>query len=285
MTDASLEQAYAECQALARRHYENFPVGSWLLPQAMRRPVTVIYAFARTADDLADEGTLSAAERLAGLQKLTDMLDGITAGTPQQDCIGCALADVISRHHLPIALLHDLLDAFRQDVTKTHYENFGEIMDYCRRSANPIGRLLLQLHGDTDARHLAYSDAICSALQLINFYQDLHQDFIENGRIYIPRDELERFGVGEDQLREQRTDFGLQRLMQLQYKRAQRLLRSGAPLAKSVPGRFGFELRLIVLGGQTVLQQLIHNPRNAFARPRLRVMDWLGIGWRALRGR
>ncbi|MBU2478542.1 MAG: squalene/phytoene synthase family protein, partial [Gammaproteobacteria bacterium] len=149
MTDQDLAQAYAECQALARRHYENFPVGSWLLPRAMRRPVTVIYAFARTADDLADEGDLAPAERLAGLQKLTDMLDGIAAGTAQNDFIGRALVDVISRHQLPLQLFHDLLDAFRQDVTKTRYDNFGEIMDYCRRSANPIGRLLLQLHGDT----------------------------------------------------------------------------------------------------------------------------------------
>ena len=285
MTDPTLDQAYAECQALARRHYENFPVGTWLLPRSMRRPVTVIYAFARTADDLADEDDLAAPERLAGLKKLADMLDSITAGTTQNDCLGRALADVINRHQLPIQLFHDLLDAFRQDVSKTRYENFGEVMEYCRRSANPIGRLLLRLHGDTDARHLAYSDAICSALQLINFYQDLHQDYIENGRIYIPRDELKRFGVQEDQFREQRTDLALQRLMQLQYERAQRLLRSGAPLVKSVPGRFGFELRLIVLGGQNILQQLMRNPQNAFARPRLKASDWVGIGWRALRGR
>ncbi len=285
MTDPALEQAYAECQALARRHYENFPVGSWLLPRAMRRPVTVIYAFARTADDLADEGALPPAERLAGLQSLTDMLDGIAAGLPQSKYIGRALADVITRYDLPMPLFHDLLYAFRQDVTKTHYETFGEIMEYCRHSANPIGRLLLHLHGDTNARHLAYSDAICSALQLINFYQDLHQDYLENGRIYIPRDELQRFDVREDQFREQHTDFGLQRLMQLQYERAQRLLLSGAPLAKRVRGRFGFELRLIVLGGHRVLQQLMRNPQNAFARPRLKPADWLWVVWHAVRGR
>lgn len=285
MTDSALEQAYAECQALARRHYENFPVGSWLLPRAMRRPVTVIYAFARTADDLADEGDLAPAERLAGLQQLDAMLDGIAAGTTQNDFIGRALADVITCYDLPMSLFHDLLDAFRQDVTKTHYENFGEIMDYCRRSANPIGRLLLQLYGDTDARHLAYSDAICSALQLINFYQDLHQDYLENGRIYIPRDELQRFDIREDQFRDQHTDFALQRLMQLQYERAQRLLLSGAPLAKHVRGRFGFELRLIVLGGHRVLQQLMRNPQDAFARPRLKPADWLWMVWHAVRGR
>lgn len=285
MTDPTLEQAYAECQALARRHYENFPVGSWLLPRAMRRPVTVIYAFARTADDLADEGDLAPAERLAGLQKMADMLNGIAAGISQSDFIGHALADVITRYDLPMSLFHDLLNAFRQDVTKTHYENFGEIMDYCRRSANPIGRLLLQLHGDTDARHLAYSDAICSALQLINFYQDLHQDYLENGRIYIPRDELQRFDIREDQFRDQRTDFALQCLMHLQYERAQRLLLSGAPLAKHVRGRFGFELRLIVLGGHRVLQQLMRNPQDAFTRPRLKLADWLWMVWHAVRGR
>ena len=284
MNTTTLDQAYAECEALARRHYENFPVGSWLLPRAMRRPVTVIYAFARKADDLADEGDLQTAERLAGLQCLQDMLDGIAAGTPQSDWLGMALADTVSRYDLPLDPFRDLLDAFRQDVTKRRYETFGEVMGYCRRSANPVGRLLLQLRNVTDVRSFAYSDAICSALQLINFYQDLHQDYVENGRIYIPLDEMEAHGVSTEHFRDRRTDPAMQRLMQFQYRRARHLLHSGAPLASRLGGRFGFELRLILLGGERVLQHLMGDTQDLFARPRLGPVDGLWMFWRALRG-
>lgn len=285
MRASALQQAYAECLALARNHYENFPVASWLLPRALRRPVAVIYAFARQADDLADEGDLSTEARLAGLAAFDALLDGIIAGTPQTTALGLALADVIQRHALPIDLFRDLLSAFRQDVTQKRYAHFGEVMDYCRRSANPIGRLLLHLLNHTDEHDLACADAICSALQLINFYQDLAQDYAENGRIYIPREEMQRFGVDEEQFRARRTDFGMQRLMQHQYERAYKLLRAGAPLAKRLSGRFGFELRLTVLGGRRILDYLDKNRADAFTRPRLTRIDWLKLGWQALRGR
>lgn len=284
MRDAALEQAYAECLALARNHYENFPVASWLLPRALRKPVAVIYAFARQADDLADEGDLSTEARLAGLAMFDAMLDGIAAGAPQGTALGLALADVIQRHALPIELFRDLLSAFRQDVTQQRYTHFGEVMDYCRRSANPIGRLLLHLMHHTDEHDLACSDAICSALQLINFYQDLAQDYVENGRIYIPQEEMQRFGVDEAHFRERRTDLGMQRLMQHQYDRAYKLLRAGAPLAKRLSGRFGFELRLTVLGGRRILDYLDRNRADVFARPRLTRIDWLKLAWQALRG-
>lgn len=280
----ALEQAYAECLALTQSHYENFPVASWLLPRALRRPVAVIYAFARQADDLADEGSLTPEARLAGLAAYEMMLDAIENQTPQTSALGLALADVIDRHALPVQLFRDLLSAFRQDVTQKNYANFGAVMNYCRRSANPVGRLLLQLMQHSDERDLACSDAICSALQLINFYQDLGQDFTESGRIYIPDDELARFQVTPAHFREQRTDFGMQQLMQLQYERAFKLLRAGAPLAKRLRGRFGFELRLTVLGGRRVLEYLDKNRSNVFARPRLTRIDWLKITWQALRG-
>lgn len=285
MTDRALERAYADCLALARAHYENFPVASWLLPRALRRPVAVIYAFARQADDLADEGELAPEARLAGLDALDALLDGIAAGAPQTTALGLALADVIRRHRLPLELFRDLLSAFRQDVTEKRYAHFGEVMDYCRRSANPIGRLLLHLLERTDAHDLACSDGICSALQLINFYQDLAQDYAEHGRIYIPQDELQRFGVDEEHFRARRTDFAMQRLMQHQYDRAFRMLRAGAPLAKRLPGRFGFELRMTVLGGRRILEYLDRNRADVFARPRLTRRDWLKIAWQALRGR
>lgn len=285
MTDHVLGQAYAACKTIARSHYENFPVASWLLPRALRRPVAVIYAFARQADDLADEGELAPEARLAGLAAFDAMLDGIASGTPQTTLLGIALADVIHRHALPIGLFRDLLSAFRQDVTTRRYAHFGEVMDYCRRSANPIGRLLLHLLGQDDAHDLACSDAVCSALQLINFYQDLAQDYAENGRIYLPEEEMQRFGVDEAHFRERRTDLGMQRLMQHQYDRAYKLLRAGAPLATRLPGRFGFELRLTVLGGRRILEYLDRNRADVFARPRLTRADGLKLVWQALRGR
>lgn len=285
MPERALERAYADCLATARSHYENFPVASWLLPRAVRRPVAVIYAFARQADDIADEGDLAPEGRLARLAGFDQLLDGIAAGAPQTTSLGLALADVVGRHRLPIGLFRDLLSAFRQDVTCTRYADFGEVMDYCRRSANPIGRLLLHLLGRTDARDLACSDAICSALQLINFFQDLAQDYAENGRIYIPQDEMERCGVDESHFRERRTDPGMQRLMHGQYERAFRLLRAGAPLAQRLPGRFGLELRMTVLGGRRILELLDRNRVDVFARPRLARADWAKIAWQALRRR
>lgn len=283
MTDRALELAYADCLAVARSHYENFPVASRLLPRALRQPVAVIYAFARQADDFADEGELTPAARLAGLAALETMLDEIESGRTPNIALGLALADSVRRHALPATLFRELLSAFRQDVVQKRYEDFGEVMNYCRRSANPIGRLLLHLLDQTDARDLACSDALCSALQLINFYQDLGQDYAEHARIYIPQDDMQRCGVDEEHFRTQRSDAAMQRLMHMQYERAHKLLRAGAPLAKRLPGRFGFELRLTVLGGQRILEQLRQNP-NVFARPRLRRRDWPGLCWRALRG-
>lgn len=284
MTDPRLDAAYAHCLSLARGHYENFPVASWLLPHALRRPIAAIYTFARTADDLADEGNLTTEQRLASLQALRAQLDDIAIGMPQQDHLGLALADSIKQHQLPISLFHDLLAAFRQDVIQTRYNNFGEVMAYCRLSANPIGRLLLHLTRQAEPRNLAYSDAICSALQLINFYQDLAQDYRENDRIYIPQDELMRFDVSEEQFRAERSDYPMQDLMQFQYDRAERLLRSGAPLAKRLSGRIGWEIRLTVLGGLRVLYRLTEST-DVFARPRLGLRDGLTIGWQAMRGK
>ena len=284
MSDARLAAAYDHCLARVRGHYENFPVASRLLPRNLQRPIAALYCFARTADDLADEGDQSAEQRLAALKALGAQLDDIAIGMPQQDDLGIALADTIKQHALPISLFHDLLAAFRQDVTQTRYNNVGEVMGYCKLSANPIGRLLLHLMGQAEPRNLAYSDAICSALQLINFYQDLAQDYRENDRIYIPQDELMRFDVSEEQFRAERSDYPMQDLMQFQYDRAERLLRSGAPLAKRLPGRFGWEIRFTVLGGLRVLHRLTESV-DVFARPRLGPLDWLAIGWQAVRGK
>ena len=275
--DNRVRRAYAQCTRRARAHYENFPVASLLLPARMRGPVAAIYVFARRADDLADEGSLAPQQRLDALDALDQRLQAAAAGEPDDDDGFIALSHAIRAHRLPVSLFRDLLDAFRQDVTVTRYQDFGQVMQYCRRSANPVGRLLLHLAGHADARKTACSDAICSALQLINFYQDLSQDYHEMGRIYLPQDEMARFGVSEAHIAEAITDPAMRRLMRLQYDRADRLLRSGAPLGAELGGRFGFEIRMITVAGARVLWHLKRREADVFSRPRLRWTDYAVI--------
>ena len=272
-------QAYAACLAMARRHYENFPVASRLLPKRLRLPVAVIYAFARTADDIADEGDTPAEARLQALDDYAHALGACINGAPTNDPIFIALDDVIRRHGLNPTLLHDLLRAFRQDVTKHRYANFAEVLAYCRYSANPVGRLLLQLDDHTDPDLMAQSDAICSALQLINFYQDLVQDYDENDRIYLPQDEMQAHGVEEGHLADRVSDRAMRGLMSLQFRRCRELMISGAPLAWTLTGRLGLEIRLTVMGGLRVLDRL-EQQSDLFGRPRLRAIDYGRIFWR-----
>lgn len=281
MSEQRLRRAYADCLALARHHYENFPVASRLLPRRLRPPIAVIYTFARRADDIADEGELAPATRLDRLDDYAHQLDAIAAGEPVDDPLFIALADVIHHHALPLASFHDLLHAFRTDVTHPRYANFGEVMDYCRHSANPVGRLLLHLYGAATPRNLAHSDAVCSALQLINFLQDIRQDYEENDRIYLPQDEMARYGVSEEDIRQCRTTPAMRLFMDAQIERARRLMHAGSPLGVTLRGRFALELRLIIMGGTRMLQKL-HGARNdAFSRPRLTARDWGWVVWRA----
>ena len=284
MPAPTVREAYDHCLAMARGHYENFPVASFMLPHRLREPVAAIYAFARTADDFADEGDLTPADRLKRLDDYARRIDGIGQGRDGEHPIFVALADTVARHRLPLAPFHDLLDAFRLDVTKKRYANFDEVMAYCRCSADPVGRLLLHLYDAATSQNLAWSDAVCSALQLINFWQDLAQDFEENDRIYIPQDEIERFGVTEDHFRRRLSDEAMARLIRFQTQRARDMICSGAPLCRALPGRIGLELRLIVMGGLRVLAALEAQEGNLFSRPRLRPGDYLAMLWGALRG-
>ena len=279
---AELTQAYRWCRQLVQSHYENFPVASMLLPRWQRDPVAAIYAFARTADDIADEGAAGEAERLQQLDDIGSALLAIEQGTPSAQPVYIALADTIERHALPIGLFHDLLSAFRQDVSCKRYADFGELMNYCRRSANPVGRLLLHLNRQASEQNLARSDAICSALQLINFLQDIGQDYAENGRIYLPRDEMQRFAVSEEAIRERRNSFEMKELIRFQIRRASKLLSAGSPLGMQLHGRFGLELRSIILGGARVLEKL-HAQDDVFARPQLDRRERLGILFSAIR--
>ncbi|MBO4329925.1 MAG: squalene synthase HpnC [Rhodocyclaceae bacterium] len=267
-------------------HYENFPVASLLLPRALRGAVQTLYAFARTADDLADEGTAPPAERLAALNRLQAHVDAIAADTPlPQDeftPLAVRLRAVIRQHDLPVRACTDLLTAFRQDVTTTRYASFPALRDYCRHSADPVGRLLLALYRAGDAPQLlAESDHICTALQLINFCQDVAID-LQKGRIYIPQDEMAQHGVSESDLAAARATEPFQRLLAAQLARAETMMRTGAPLARALPGRIGWELRLIVQGGLTIIERIRAADYDIFQhRPTLRPRDWAQMCARA----
>lgn len=285
MKKETLQNAYDQCLQMAQSHYENFPVASRLLPKHLRQPIAVIYAFARRADDFSDEGDLSNEERIAALTDFGDKLDQIEQGQFVDDFTFIALADVIQHHQLPFSLFHDLLTAFKMDVTKTRYANFGEVMEYCRYSANPVGRLLLHLNKATSPQNLGYSDAICSALQLINFLQDISQDLEESDRIYLPQDEIQQFGVTEDDIRDKNTNAASRKLIEFQIRRVVKLMQSGAPLGKVLKGRMGLELRLTIMGGSRILYKLNQQYDNVFSRPRLSKWDIGWIVWKAIRAK
>ncbi len=267
-------------------HYENFPVASILLPPHLRRPVAAIYHFARSADDFADEGDLPPSERLALLQGYRDELHRLQIGETPQLPLFVHLREVMMEWELPFSPFFDLLDAFSQDVIKTRYVNFAEVVDYAQRSADPVGRLMLHLYGAlederTRAENLACSDAICSALQFINFWQDVEIDFRKD-RIYLPQDEMARFGVDETQIGRRDTGGGWRALMQFQVERSRALLMQGAPLATRLAGRIGLELRMIVQGGARILDKLDAVQYDIFNhRPTLGTADWPIMLWRA----
>ena len=266
-------------------HYENFPVASWLLPSALRKPIETIYAFARSADDFADEGALTISERIALLNGYERELDCIATNTPSATPLFVDLAAVIHEHRLPIQLFRDLLSAFRQDVTKTRYANFDELMDYCRRSADPIGRLLLHLDRQTASQNLAWSDAICSALQLINHWQDVAIDWRKNdgGRVYLPQDDLARFSLSELDIANQSRTTAWREMMAFQCERARKMLQFGAPLGRALSGRMGAELRVIIAGGSAIVDKIDAVEGDIFyRRPKLSKWDWLRIGPRAI---
>lgn len=266
-------------------HYENFPVASLLLPARLRPAVAAIYAFARSADDFADEGDLPASERLRLLAGYQAELDRIERGEPTDHPVFLRLRPHIAAHHLPLGLFRDLLDAFVQDVGKDRYANFAELMDYCRRSADPVGRLLLYLFGAATPENLRRSDAICSALQLINHWQDVGIDLAKGpqGRIYLPQDELARFKVTEADLRRRTASADFRALMKFQVDRARALMLSGAPLGRDLPGRIGLEIRAIVAGGLRILDKIEAVNFDVFnRRPTLGALDWPRILWKAL---
>ncbi|MCW8174963.1 squalene synthase HpnC [Verminephrobacter aporrectodeae] len=279
----------ATAQATALTHYENFPVASLLCPARLRGPIAAIYAFARTADDIADEGDAPAAARLADLAAYHGDLQAIAQGRQPSSRwpeVFVPLQAVLRSQGLPVALLADLLSAFVQDVEKTRaaqgYADRAELLDYCRRSANPVGRLLLHLYGVTHASAMQESDAICTALQLINFWQDLSVD-IPRGRYYLPRADCAAHGVCESELLALQGTRANARLIADCVLWARSTMQSGAPLVHRLPGRAGWELRLVVQGGLRVLDKVQALAGGSLhTRPRLHARDWCVMLGRAL---
>lgn len=267
-------------------HYENFPVASVLCPPALRPAVVAIYHFARTADDIADEGDAPAAQRLTELAAYRADLDAALAGRPPSGrwrAVFERLAPRARQFRLPAPLLHDLLDAFEQDVRNPPYPDRHALLDYCRRSANPIGRLLLHLYEVRDARSLQQADAVCSALQLINFWQDLSVDG-PRGRCYVPEEDQQRHAVTGDELRRGVDSPRSRALVAALCEWSRALMTQGAPLALRVPGRAGWELRLVVQGGLRILEKIAAMEHAALRqRPRLNALDLPLLLWRALR--
>ena len=264
-------------------HYENFPVASVVLPARLRRPVAAIYHFARSADDFADEGTHPAAVRLANLDGYRLKLADIESGRPTGSALFDELAAAIRTHSLPMRPFYDLLDAFSQDVVKSRYADFDEVLDYCRRSANPVGLLMLHLYDAATPVNIARSDAICTALQLINFWQDVAIDYAKD-RVYLPQVDLDRFGVPESSIEAGIADGRWRALMRFEIDRTRTMLESGSSLVRALRGRIGYELRLIVQGGARILEKLDAHAGDVFShRPTLGFLDWPLLAWRGLR--
>lgn len=267
------------------KHYENFPVASLLCPPHLRSTVRAIYGFARTADDIADEGDASPQQRTDDLLALKQALHACANGGPvdaRWTQVFAPLATALRTHQLPLHLLEDLLSAFMQDVIKHDYADRSELLDYCRRSANPVGRLLLHLYGIDDAVSLQRADAICSALQLINFWQDLSIDG-PRGRLYIPLSDLTRHGLCPQSLRDCQDSPTARALIDELCGWTKALMLEGQPLVYRLPGRAGWELRLVVQGGLRILERIERmHYTTLIHRPVIKAPDVVVMAWRAL---
>jgi hydroxysqualene synthase len=289
-----LGKAYAACLDDARSHYENFPVASILVPKAQRPHIAAVYAFARAADDFADEGERTVDERHRLLDSwLCRLREAASTGQssrapdagepPHTQAIFIAVGATMRAHALPLPLFEDLLSAFRQDTVTTQYESWDDVLDYCRRSANPVGRLVLRIFGYDDARRDAWSDSICTALQLTNFWQDVKRDF-DRGRIYMPREELRVHGASPDALAVGRIDEPWTLALASAARRTRALFEQGVPLCDEVAGRLKYELRATWLGGTRVLARLEAARFDVVGqRPTLGAADGPWLAWRLAR--
>jgi squalene synthase HpnC len=277
-------EAYRHCLKVASSHYENFPVASLLLPKPQRLAAAAIYAFARQADDYADEPLPGApAGNEAALRlKLLDYWEACLDRQVHHP-VFIALQDSIQRYHIPVQRFRDLISAFKQDATVTRYETFDEVLAYCRRSADPVGRLILRLFNKDDARSVEESDAICTALQLANFWQDLGQDLRQRNRLYLPLEDCRAFGVSEEDLLAGHATTAFRGLMAWQIGRTRRLFARGEDLPGRIGGRLGLNLKLVRAGGLAICDKVRDLGYDTLVeRPKLGKRDWMRLVWRNL---
>jgi squalene synthase HpnC len=268
-----ISRAYQLAQEFSKTHYENFPVVSLLVPKEVRKHIAIIYWFARTADDIADEGSIVEAERLSRLIDFEKSFDESFKGKFSSPLYQ-ALHQTIIEKQLTTNLFLDLLKAFKQDVVKKRYENFQEVIDYCKNSANPVGRLILELFNVRNVDAFNYSDKICTALQLANFYQDIEIDYIK-GRIYLPEDEMNYYNVSEKVFAEKENSVNLKQLLKYNIDRTQVLFDEGRNLLRYLNGRLKFEIKWTILGGEAILQKIRKNDYGIFnSRPKLTKADF-----------
>jgi squalene synthase HpnC len=275
-----VKNTYSDAISLSREHYENFPVASFLIPKGYREDIAIIYWFARTADDIADEGDLSAETRLEKLDAFESRFNYLMNGDFDSEAEE-ALFRTITQRGLSTVYFTDLISAFKQDVVKKRYVDFIELLDYCSRSANPVGRLLLELFNIRVDKAYAYSDSICTALQLTNFWQDVSVDYIK-GRIYFPEDEMKSYGVTEKSFEIKENNDKLKQLVKFNIERTENLFLEGKKLLPFLKGRFKLEIKWTIEGGRTVLEKIRKNGYNVFERPKLNKLDFAQILVRSL---
>jgi len=271
-----LEEEYKNSLEAASSHYENFPVASFLVPKSLRKHVAVVYRYARMADDLADEGDLLPEERISALDEMETSLRNAMEGNFSNPFYQ-ALSSTIHERNLTPSYFYDLLKAFRQDVSVKRYNTFDELMNYCRFSADPVGRIILELFDLRDGNLALLSDKICSALQLTNFYQDVSVD-ISRGRIYIPLEEMKSFKVTEKDFELKKINTNFKELIKLQVDRARKLFQEGKPLTALLPKPLNFEIKWTVLGGECILRKIESNDYDVLSRrPKLSKPEYFNL--------
>ena len=269
-----IDSAYNEALEFTKNHYENFPVVSFLIPKKIRKDVAIIYWFARTADDIADEGNCAPGERIKKLNEFENRFTELVNGN-YVNPLDLALYKTIQSRNLTAQHFYNLLKAFRQDITKNKYTDFTDLLAYCNNSANPVGRLILELNNIRDNDAFGYSDNVCTALQLTNFWQDTAIDY-KKGRIYLPQDEMEKFGVVEKMFELNENNLNLREVLKLNVDRTRRLFEEGKKLTGYLSGRLKYEIKWTILGGEGILKKIEADDYNVLIkRPVLTKKDFL----------
>ncbi len=281
MQSKPVQLAYAECLTQANSHYENFPTASKLIKKKHRQATAAIYSFARRADDFADEGEHSNETRINKLNQFDRYLDNIELNQPVDDLTFIALADTIHQYQLPLRPFRKLLQAFRMDVNKKRYANFSELLHYCQHSANPVGELVLRIHDVYTDKTAQLSDNICTALQLINFMQDIDEDYQQRDRIYIPQNELAMASLNEQTIAARELSPALKSLVNDQLERARQMLLQGAPLVNQLQGRLKWVMKFTINGGLLICKKC-QARNNVFLRPTLNKSDTLNLVARSI---